>query len=657
VQKFSFVTRSLLSREISRFSAWLFLAATVAALAGCGSGGAGGTPAPSGGSTTPTPTGPTVASIELLASATQMPSSGANTVNLTAIVLDANKQAISGQTVKFSTGSDDSAFVNNISASGVSDANGTVTAQLNLGTDKSNRTITVSAAVGTITTTNSVAVTGTTVTISGTSSVAANGVATLTVSVKDSAGNLLSGIPVTVASENGNPVALNPTAGTTNSSGQITADITASAAAAITAGSDVITASAAGASADQTLTISNSSFTFTSPAANAQIPLGSTKAVSVNWTNLGQAQAGKSVIFNSSRGTVSGSPSTTNATGDTPGVTISSTTAGPAIITASDPSGTPAATLNVLFVATSASTATVQANPATVQYTTGAASQTNNSSTITVIVQDANANLVDNASVSFNLNDTTGGKLTSSTGVTGVTGSASVTYVAGSTSSAQNGVTVTATVNSVNGVALAAPVSASTTLTVAGQSLQVKLGTDNLVASSPPLNTKTYVAIVTDASGNPVGNATVQFQLRPVEYRKGNFVPDTVNSVWAQSVTQTCPNTDLNFNGSLDPGEAGLVTFPAGVTPTVLPGDVASVTPSAVTDKNGIATATVTYAKSYSFWVEETLEASTSVQSNTPPATTTFWLPGLAADYQSLTVDPPGRISAFGVDATCADTL
>ena len=649
----NYSTQGFFGQAISRFSTPLFLAAALAILAGCGSGQSIptvplGTPASAS-------TGPAAATIQLLASSTQMPSSGATTVDLTAIVLSATKQTISGKTVAFSTGTDTSAFINNISASGVSDANGVVTAKLNLGSNKANRTIPISATVtaDSAITTNSVDVTGTTMTISGSSSLAFGASTTLTFSLKDSAGTALQGMTMTIASQNGNTVAQAST--TSNSSGQVTAVLTAT-----KTGNDTITATAAGASATQTLTVSSASFAFTAPtlvapATTIDIPLNTATAVSINWKNAGVAVAGSAVSFAASRGTITGSPANTNASGDTPGITISSATAGPAIISASGPLGTPAATLDVVFVATTASSAAVQAIPGTVQVTTGSASQTNNSSSISVQVRDAANNLVKNANVSFSLADSSGGRLTAQSGTTDISGSASVAYVAGGTSSAQNGVTITATVNSINGVAIA-PVVASTTLTVAGQSLLVRLGTDNTVGGATPLNTKTYVAVVTDAAGNPSVGTKVNFVLRPGRYRKGTYNADPVNNVWVQAVSATCPNEDLNFNGSLDAGE-GLVAWPAGVTPALLPGAVATVNATGTTDASGIATATVTYAKNQSNWVEVTLEARTSVTSNDPPTQAVFFLPGLAADYNNLGVNPPGRPSPYGINAFCADTL
>src|SRR4051794_11442180 len=46
-----------------------------------------------------------------------------------------------------------------------------------------------------------------------------------------------------------------------------------------------------------------------------------------------------------------------------------------------------------------------------------------------------------------------------------------------------------------------------------GQVILVRLGTDNLVQSDPPLNRKLWVAVVTDTGGHPVSGATVAFSL------------------------------------------------------------------------------------------------------------------------------------------------
>jgi hypothetical protein len=450
---------------------------------------------------------------------------------------------------------------------------------------------------------------------------------------------------MTFSSQTGNSIA--PASTITDASGQITAVVTATQPA-----NDVLTATAAGASKTQTLTISSASFAFTTPAPAIDIPLNTPTPVSINWTNGGVPQSGQLVTFTTSRGTMTGTPSTTNGTGDTPGVSIISTTsAGPAIITAQGPGGTPAATLSVNFVSTTATNVSVQAVPSIVQFTTNSPSQTNNISTITVTVRDSTNNLVKNASITFSLTDTTGGFLAAGSAITDVTGTASVNYTAGTTSSAQNGVTIAATVDKVNGVAIA-PITGSTTLTVAGQALFVRLGTDNLVQPLPAPNPdllKTWSAIVTDAAGNAVAGAQVRFSLIPTRYAKGFYTFPLGASAWIQTVTATCASEDININGILDPGED------LNTNGKLDPGNVASVNASATTDANGVALATLEYARSFASWVEVRLQASAGVVGNDPPTTATFFLVGLASDYTDKNVAPPGAISPYGTAASCAN--
>jgi hypothetical protein len=279
-------------------------------------------------------------------------------------------------------------------------------------------------------------------------------------------------------------------------------------------------------------------------------------------------------------------------------------------------------------------------------------------------VRDAANNLVKNAGVDFTVTaDPTGGSLNAARAITDVTGGASVTYTAGSVSSPQNGVAIQATVTDVGGVLVGGPaVTDTATLTVSGQSLLVRLGTDNLVQSLPPLNKKTWVAIVTDAGGNAVPNVTVIFALRPGHYRKGQYVvpPPPAVQRWVQSPSVECLNEDINFNGNIDPGEDTPVgTAPAGPNGngSLEPGGVATVNTTAVTDASGIATAVITYPKDHATWAEYTLEARTGVSSNDPPTLATFFLVGLASDYQDVNVSPPGQFSPYGLSATCSDAL
>ena len=190
-----------------------------------------------------------------------------------------------------------------------------------------------------------------------------------------------------------------------------------------------------------------------------------------------------------------------------------------------------------------------------------------------------------------------------------------------------------------------------------GQVVLVRLGTDNLVQSVPPLYKKIWVAIVTDTAGNPVAGATVIFAMRsgtvfnPGGYRKGQYVlpgPSPAPQVWTRSTSANCANEDTNFNSVLDPGED------FNLNNLLDPPGVADVNPIGVSDASGIAQATITYPKNYANWAQLSLEARAGAGT---PATATFELVGLASDYADLTFDPPGRFSPFGQNGNCASTL
>jgi hypothetical protein len=208
-------------------------------------------------------------------------------------------------------------------------------------------------------------------------------------------------------------------------------------------------------------------------------------------------------------------------------------------------------------------------------------------------------------------------------------------------------------VTDVGGVPLppAPAVTDTATLTVSGQSLLVRLGTDNLIQPVPPLDKKTWAAIVTDAAGNAIQGAVVQFALRPGHYRKGFWFVS--GGRWIQQITSVpdCNNEDVNFNAILDPGED------FNNNGRLEPGGVATVNPTGTTDASGVALAVITYPKDHAFWTEITLEARTGVTSNDPPTFATFFLEGLASDYLDPNVSPPGQLSPYGVSANCGDTL
>jgi hypothetical protein len=341
-------------------------------------------------------------------------------------------------------------------------------------------------------------------------------------------------------------------------------------------------------------------------------------------------------------------------------VSISSATAGPAVITAS--AAGVSAQLTVNFVATDPSQIDVQASPATIE--------TAGSSTITAIVRDAQDNLVEGQTVDFQLTDKTGGSISVASAVTDETGRAQTVYTATAVASTSNGVTVTATVQGTS-------IQGNATLTVGGQTVFLSLGTGSILSEN---TAKTqfilpYVIQAIDSAGNPVTGVTVTvtvLSLPPTgapaigapdytttsayaAYRKGDWVlaaddPGCTSTGWCQVVNAQCLNEDIDGTGIYNPSEN---LSGSGV---LEPGNVAAASPGSVTtDSTGSASVNVTYPEDHAAWVQVVLTATAAVAGTQTSTSATFWLPMLATYITSTTQSPPGQVSPYGVSASCAN--
>ena len=631
---------------------WIIILGALGAAAGCGGNGTSSfaTVSSSSSSSSGATTAP-VAAVTVSTSLPQIPSNGSQAATITAFVRDANNQFIVGAPVVFSTTS--GGFT---SPSAVTDANGQATAMLGTAGDPTNRTITVTATSGKQSANVTVGVVGTAVSLSGPVSLIQSAQGTYTVSLTDSAGAPIPGKSVAIASSAGNT--LSSATLTTDTSGHATFTLTG-----INAGNDTVTATVLGQTAQTIVSVSNQSFAFTVPAANALIALTVPQTVTLVWATGGVPQAAQVITFSTTRGTFNGSTTATTATATTDGtgtatVTIAATTAGPAIITAS--SAGVSAQVPVTFVATNPAVIDLQASPSTVPL--------EGQSTITAIVRDASNNLVEGQTVSFQLTDVTGGQLSVGSAVTDVQGKAQTVYTASGTSSATNGVTITASIPAVPAVP-----ATTVKLTVGGQTVYLSLGTGNTI-SVDSTNTQfimPYIVQAQDAAGNAVNNVTVTLAIHSVQYAKGGYV--VFNDAWVQTgqpnggpyTTSALPpgitvcanedvagtgiyeaGEDLNNNGKLDPGNI------AAVSPgTVVTGPITN----SGTTINGSAQLTVTYPQDHAQWVQSLLTATATVAGTETSTTAKFWLPMLAADLIATTTDPPGFISPYGVATSCAN--
>lgn len=624
----------------------MILASTL--LVACGGGG--------GNTITGTPAlvdGAAVSSIVMISSSPQLPSDigAATNVTITAIAKDENNNVMEGVSIVFSSSSGALQVVES-----VTNASGIASASLSNGSDPTNRSIIVTATDGNVASTLSIAVVGTTLSVNGPDALSANDSGVYSIVLEDSSGAGIEGETVDVTSANGNT--LSSASLTTGVDGEAQLTLTGT-----VAGNDTLSASALGITSTKSVSISDDSFGFVAPSANAEIALNTDRNVRVEWTLGGTPQIGETINFASTRGTLSSAIAVTDNSGRAL-VTINSTNAGPAVITATNSNGT-TTTVNVEFVASVAARLDVQANPFTVA--------SGQQSEIIGIVTDPSGNLVKNKTVVFELTDTTNGFLSVGSGTTDSQGRAQTFYTGGSVPSAVDGVEIHAFVQDTP------TVEATVFLTVAQREVDIFIGTsDVLFLPDPARYAQEWVLLATDTVGNPVENTTIQASLRSVRYYKGFLELQTVGSDidWVQVVTTSpgepfCADEDTNRDGFLDlvsedlngngELEAGNVATVFAVPEDADPDQPCALVPSGgqgadvVTDAQGFARVCVIYPRSVNLWADVELTAQLNVFGSEFSESQEFTLLALASDLKDELSEPAGRISPFGTAATCAD--
>jgi Bacterial Ig-like domain (group 1) len=597
--------------------------------------------------------------LTLSTSVPQISSNGASSATLKALVRDANNNVQKGVVVNFAVTSGTLVVTNPTgTGQGTTDATGTVIATLTAAPNPQNRDIIVTATAGSApAATVSVTVIGTSLSISGPASLVLNTPGSYTVSLTDSGAAGIPNQTVNLTSALGNTV---PATITTNAAGQAQFTLTPT-----VSGNDTITATALGQAYAEPITISSQSFAFTAPlpippAANEQIDIGtaaSAVAVTVKWLSGTTPQAGKTINFAATRGTLS-APSAVTAADGTATVTIYSGSAGPATISAADQANTVSAQILVNFIATTPAAISMQASPTSVGLT--------DTSDITATIRDANNNLVPGQTVNFTLSDITQGSLSQATAITNAEGVASTTYKASTTASATNGVVITGTVQGVTPA-----LTTTTSLTVGGQTVFLSLGTGNTIGVySQTQYSQAYSVQAVDASGGGVPNIPITFTVKSLGYAKGYWTPNPGGTpAWMQVLRTAandpddyslngdngCQSEDVNGNGILDVTTTSTEDYNGNGR--LDPGLVVSTTEasgqSSTTGSDGSAAVTLIYPKDHARWVAVELTATATVNGTQNSATATYWLPILAADVADATVNPPGINSPYGQATTC----
>jgi hypothetical protein len=615
--------------------------ALIALLAACGGGG--GSPGATTGGSLPTGTSTTAVispgSIELLADSAAL-ASGGRPVQLTAIVKNLNNVSMANQTVTFSA---DSGNISIAGGTNVSNESGVVTALLTTGANLANRNITIRASSGGASTNLVIPVTGTKIQITGPVTIKSGETASYTIKLLDSAGVAIPNQPINITSSLGNVLS---GSGRTDANGTAEFIYTAS-----RSGADRITASGLGVNQILDLAVSNVDFVAVSPASNSVLVAGNNHVLTFRYRVGGAGQAGISVLFSASRGELSAQSAVTNANGEV-SVTIRSVSSGAASVVASI-ENVGQAILPLEFVSIAPTSVALQANPGAVS--PNPAGTSNNQAAMEAIVRDASGNAVANRQVNFTITqDPSGGRLSQSSALTDANGRASVQYIAGSSSTASNGVVVRALVAGTD-------ISSLATLTVNGESLFISIAFGNVIENlTPTTYKKPFSVYVTDANGVAVGNKDVTLRVIPVTYGKGFLsyeagspatpTSEAIRGGWKIVSYVACPNEDTNLNGSIDPGED------RDNDGRLDPGNVVVTAPGRVrTDAQGFASFDLLYGEQYAYWADVRLEARATVGGTESVSSILYVLEVSATDVATQDITPANVVSPFGRAQSCTD--
>ncbi len=650
--------------------------------------------------TTQTP----VDSLELLTSSPELKSEGdANGVIITARVKDSNNNLLADKKVTFTANSgaiqavgkknDAQAGVTYDPAAadaGVTDATGQAYARLTTTGDPANRQIEVKATSESKTTAITVSVIGTKIKITGSDAIVMGSESVLNISLTDSADKGIAA-QVEVSADNGSLIngSSAPVVISTDNKGLAEVKLNA-----VNAGATTVTVKKVkdnkpreedAISATWTINVSQDDFTIVAsqtPDADGiyNLPISATSGSSgclppyigceppqgaitfkVVWKSAGQPKQGGEVKLSTTRGTVTPQTGVTDSKGELT-FAVTSETAGPGVVTATTSiANGPSKSISVYFAAQDVASMVLQAAPSTVGVNVSGGSE--QQSKISALLRDKDGNVVKGKRIVFRVEDITGGSVSPSSAVSDAAGQASITYYAGGSPSATNGVTVYARVEGVNSIYCNdGRVNASecaVNLTVALKKVFITLGTGNQIGiHNVTTYAYPYTVLITDINGAPVKDEQVILSINTIGYGKGFLKWN--GKTWQASYTIKpdffCVTEDKNLNGLLDPGEdnnrdgiltpGNVATFAADSTSVVENNSIAL-----KTDKDGLAAFNIIYPKNYAHWVVIQLIA----RSGESTAFNTISLAAVAGDMAAQEADPAGRVSPFGRGGPPAD--
>lgn len=547
-------------------------------------------------------------------------------VQIKVIVTDVNNAVVPGARVTFSTSAAPNSGTLIVANPVLTNDSGEATAVLTTGGNPQNRTITVFATTssGGLSASTPIDVIGTTLAISGTANAQIDQPSSYTVTLKNAANQAISNRAVTLSVTEGNVISgITPSNGRTNSTGQLTFVVTPTATAPALS---EITVTALGITETKDVNVSTDQFTISTDSfvnTNGEIEIGATPTITVNWLSSGIPKENEPVTFTATLGTFDGATLTqkvvnTDANGNA-SVTLESTEAGFSTVRVTGDGVAVGRDVEFVAPTDSADAIFVGANPAVVGVS--------QSSVITAKVLDSNNNPVKNVHVSFSRTGTEGGRISPASSTTDSFGQATVTYTAGTQSSATDGVVITATTTNVEPVDLTDNIK----LTVGSKPVGLSIGTGSTINI---IDGTTYglpfTVIVRDAAGQPAKDPDFTISAVPVSYVKGTLGLTTLR----------CDNEDADFNDIADDGED------INGNGSLDPGAIATVAPVADYDaETGSQQFQLVYAKEYGRFVRMRVTGVVSVTGSESTTVRNIDLTIAEADEEPLS-----EVSPFGTN-------
>lgn len=597
-------------------------------------------------------------SFEVFSDATDIETGSAESVAITATLIDADRNPLSDLDVSWAaTGGvlQDRTLV--------TDSNGVVIATLRVPQDFKNRDIDVTISSGEYQSSVTVSTFGTRLDVQGTEkSVVVDGTLDVDFTLTAGDGEPIANRPIGVASQQGN--SFTPAAPITDKNGKVSVSIGTE------QGADVITYGALDdptLSGSFTLDVSTDDLSFSTVGDATEFAVNTNNFITVEWMSSGQPVVNGPLRVSTTAGEILGDSILYTDTNGRVTIPLTSPSAGDARLTVQDAAdGAPFSTFDMLFIATTPAQLDMASTSTRVYVDEDRAE-------LTALVRDVNGNPVKGQEITFSSNDLRGGQLSPSTAVTNDEGEATTSFIAGVNATEIDAIEVFGQVEGTN-------ILDSVKLSVVERRLNVTIGAGSKLSEDGLLtqNIKNMVVQVADGSGAPIANAAVTLSITPISYSKGQLAlvnssgvvaPSDPNEPWSPDhwarisgspYAITCNAEDVNLNRTLDSGEdtnnnGSLDPQDPAVLAPIEGDEYATLTGGGnlITDENGTGYFRMIYPKSNSNWSFLRITARATALGTEAQDDLETGLPSLVSDIDDPQETPPNRVSPYGTVLSC----